>query len=65
MADHPVSRGPRRTYYFFGGCDGSTGCQYNFDTGAIQMAISGECHLRLHGYRSHIRVDWLAAHTPT
>jgi hypothetical protein len=41
MADHPVSRGPRRTYYFFGGCDGSTGCQYNFDTGAIQMAISG------------------------
>lgn len=27
--------------YFFGGCDDTTGCQYNFDTGAINMKISG------------------------
>ena len=27
--------------YFFGGCDDTTGCQYNFATGVIDMKISG------------------------
>jgi hypothetical protein len=28
--------------YFFGGCDDTTGCQYNFAAGTVNMKISGD-----------------------